>query len=29
MLTLAPSDRLRAEISGQVVREYRPLLVRK
>lgn len=29
MLTLAPSDRLKAEVSGQVVREYRPLLVKR
>ena len=27
MLTLAPSDRLKAEVSGQVVRNYLPLLV--
>ena len=29
MLTLAPSDRLKAEVSGQVVRNYLPLLVKR
>lgn len=29
MLTLAPSDRLKAEVTGQVVRNYLPLLVRR
>lgn len=29
MLTLSPSDRLKAEVSGQVVRNYLPLLVKR
>lgn len=29
MLTLAPSDRLKAEVSGQVVKAYLPLLVKR